>query len=166
MIGVAWPQLLTSVVSFTILVILLYRFLYTPLSKMMSERSQKIKDSLDAAEKAREEVADATDRIENDIREARHQAAGIINEARVSARKFAEQENERTRQQVQDTLTKAQSEIERQKVAAIEEVRQEFGELAVIAAEKIIRTKIDRKSNQQLIESVLDDVVSQHDRNN
>ena len=165
-LGVSWPQLLTSIVSFAILIFLLYRFLYTPLSTMMRERTQKIRDSLDEAQKARAEVADASEQIEKDMQAARVEAANVVAEARAAAKKFTEQEHERTRKQVQATLAEAQTEIERQKVAAIEDVRREFGDLAVSAAEKIIRTKIDRKADQKLIGAVLDDVIADKDRNN
>jgi len=166
MIGIALPQLLTSLVSFAILLFLLYRFLYAPLSRMMRERSQKIKDSLEAADKARAEAADAGDKIEQDIKEARKQAAEIIADARVSAQKFAERENERARRQVEETLKEAQADMERQKATLVAEVRQEFSELALLAAERIVRAKLDRKTNQNLIESVLDEAARQRDNAN
>jgi len=166
MIGIALPQLLTSLVSFAILLFLLYRFLYAPLSRMMRERSQKIKDSLEAADKARAEAADAGDKIEQDIKEARKQAAEIIADARVSAQKFAERENERARRQVEETLKEAQADMERQKATLVAEVRQEFSELALLAAERIVRAKLDRKTNQNLIESVLDEAARQRDSAN
>ena len=90
MIGIALPQLITQIVSFLILMGVLYILLYKPLANMMRTRSEKIRAGLQAAEDAKQEVKDAEQRVEQEIQAARQQASGIISEAQAAAQKLTE----------------------------------------------------------------------------
>ena len=53
-LGINLPGLLTQLISFTVLMVVLYKFLYGPITRMLDERAERIKGSLEAADRARE----------------------------------------------------------------------------------------------------------------
>lgn len=157
---ISLPFLLTQLISFGILAFLLYRFLYKPLSKMMRERSAKISEGLNVAERARTEAAEASARTESELLSARKEAAEILTDARATAQKISTDEMTKTKQQIEDSLSKAQLEIQQERVAVMEELRREFGSLVMSAAEKVVRANLgDTKQNNELIKSTLDEAL-------
>lgn len=70
--------LIIQLITFAILVVLLYKYLYGPLRKIMDERRAKISDGLAAAERGKEELALAQKRAEQILRDAKDKAAEII----------------------------------------------------------------------------------------
>ena len=159
MIGIALPQLITQIVSFLILMGVLYIVLYKPLANMMRTRSEKIRAGLQAAEDARQEVKDAEQRVEQEIQAARQQASGIISEAQAAAQKLTEQEATRAQGQAANIIAKAEEEKQRLKDAAFEEVRQQFADLTVQATEKVLQAKIDKKANAAIIDATLEEAL-------
>ena len=70
-IGINLPGLVTQLVSFLILFFILSKLLYGPISKALDERSTRIKESLEAAERAQQDAASSAERVEQEIAEAR-----------------------------------------------------------------------------------------------
>ena len=91
-LGISISQLLTQVISFLILFFLLYKLAYGPLIKMLDSRSDKIKESLDAAEKAKDSVKESEDRIEKELANARQEGQKLISDAREAAERIRNQE--------------------------------------------------------------------------
>ncbi len=154
-LGITLQQLLTQLVSFLILLFLLYKLAYAPIVGMLDSRAQKIKESLETAEAARLEAVSSAERVESEISVARQEGQKIITDAREAALKLREQEQNRAREEVETMLNRARSEIVREKDAAVEEVRKEFAGLAVTAAERIVERSLDDKSHSGLIDAVL-----------
>src|SRR4029077_17308496 len=80
--GVDWPHLLSQVISFSIVCILLYRFAYKPILKMLEERRQQIAQGLANTEKIRVELAETEAQRQQVLLQADAQATRLIEEAR------------------------------------------------------------------------------------
>ena len=160
-LGITLQQLLTQLVSFLILFFLLYKLAYGPIVGMLDSRSQKIKDSLEAAETARLEAESSAEKVEAEIASARQDGQKIVAEARDAASKFREQEQGRAREEVEAMLGRARIEIAREKDATVEEVRKEFAALAIAAAERIVEGSLDAKAHSTLIDRVLEEGLSE-----
>ena len=158
-LGINLPGLVTQLVSFAILFAVLWMLLYKPISKAMGDRSKKIQDSLEAADKAREEVNSSKEAMEKQIAESRAEGQKMIANAKDIADKFKEEELAKAREEINAEKQRAEADIQRERDAAIEDVRQQFADLAVNAAERIIHRSLDAKTHQSLIEEVLDDGV-------
>lgn len=156
-LGITVQQLLTQLVSFLVLFFLLYKLAYNPIVGMLDARSQKIKKSLEAAEAARVEAASSANKVETEIAAARQEGQGIVAEAREAASKLRDQEQVRGREEVESMLDRARIDIEREKDAAIEDVRKEFAGLAITAAEQIVQGSLDRNDHSDLIDKVLEE---------
>jgi F-type H+-transporting ATPase subunit b len=156
-LGVNLPTLIVYIVNFLILLGILYVFAYKPLLRAMDQRSERIRESLAAADRAREEAASSRAAIEEQLNEARREGQRLLDQAREAADRYREEEMGRARQDVDAFIERARSDIQRERDAAIEEVRVSFGDLAITAAERVIRRSLDRRAHQDLIAQVLEE---------
>ena len=154
-LGISISQLLTQVISFLILFFLLYKLAYGPLIKMLDSRSSKIKESLDAAEKAKDSVIESENRIEKELTNARQEGQQLISDAREAAERIRDQEIVKAKKDAEDLINKAKSEIILEKETAIENLRKDFADLSIIAAEKIIKKNINKNDHETLINEVI-----------
>ena len=81
-LGLHLPQLIAQIVGFLVLLFILSKLLYKPLLKIIDERSAKIKESLEAAESAKEQAAASQEQMQEDIRKAREEGQQMIAQAR------------------------------------------------------------------------------------
>ena len=107
-LGINLPGLITQLVSFSILFAVLWMVLYKPISKAMGDRSKKIQDSLEAADKAQAEANSSREAMEKQIADSRAEGQKMIANAKDIADRFKEEE-----------LAKAREEIKAEKLANI-----------------------------------------------
>ena len=156
-LGIDLSRLLTFLVGFTIIAVFLRMFLYGPITRMLDQRADRIRDSLEAAENARAEAASSAERVEQELANARREGQELIAEARDAASRMRDQEAERTRAQAEEILDRAREEIRRERAAAVEEVRREFAGIAILAAERIVEQSLDEDAHRELIDRVLEE---------
>lgn len=156
-LGIDPALLIAYVINFAILLLLLRLFLYRPILKMLNERRQKIQESLEQADKVRQEAEIQQAEFQRELEEARktsqEAAARAAQETEkmreailVEARKEAEQIREQARQQI---------DVERQQTVA--ELQQEVADLAVQLTRKVIgeTVAVDEQAQRQLIQQFL-----------
>ena len=156
-LGINLPGLITQVVSFVILFAVLSRLLYKPIVGMLDQRANRIKESLETAERVRAEAAQSQQDMHKQLEEARTEGQQLINQAREVADRFREEELAKARQEIQAERERAQANIERERDAAIEELRREFAGLAITAAERVIQRSVDEPAHRDLIEKTLEE---------
>jgi len=159
-LGINLPGLITQIVSFVILFVILSKLLYKPLVSLLDQRAEKITAGLEAAERAKEEASKSEDSIRLQLEEARSEGQRLIAQARDTADKLREEEIVKVKDEIEAERVRAQANIERERDAAIEELRREFGGLAISAAEKVVKSSLDAAKNKELIESVLEENVA------
>ena len=156
-LGFNIPSLIAYLVNFIILLGILFLFAYKPVLKALDARSERIRESLEAADRARDEAATSRAAIEEQVNEARRQGQQMLDQAREAADRFREEEMARARQEAQNFADRARSDIQRERDAAVAEVRANFGDLAITAAERVIRRSLDRQAHQELVAQVLEE---------
>jgi F-type H+-transporting ATPase subunit b len=144
-----------TIATFLILVALLAKFAWRPLLAALEQRQQTIRQSLDDARKAREELqrvqADAT-RILN---EARAQADSIISSTREDANRLREELRQKAQAEASGMVKNAERQIELETARALQTIRQEAVELSVAVASKLLQRNITRDDNDRLIDDTL-----------
>ena len=160
-LGINLPGLLTQIVSFLVLFVVLYKVLYGPLTRMLDERSKRINEGLEAAERAREEATSSAERIEEELATARSEGQRLVAEARDAAGVWRREQEARVRDEMDEMLSRARAQIERERDAAIEAVRSRFSELAISAAERVIERSMDEETHREAIERVLEEGLSE-----
>ena len=159
-LGINLPGLVTQIISFGILFFILSKLLYKPLVSLMDQRAEKIREGLEASNIAREEAARSEEAIQEKLSEARVEGQKLVAEARETADRFREEEMARVRDDIELERVRAEANIQRERDAAIEDLRKEFAGLAISAAEKVVRTSLDEDGHKELIESVLEESTS------
>ena len=156
-LGVNLPSLIAYVLNFLILLGVLVFFAYRPLLRVLDQRSGRIQESLEAAERAQASAATSEAAVEAQLNEARQEGQQLLEQAREASERFRGEEMERAQQEAEAFVERARSDIQRERDAAIEEVRANFGDLAITAAERVIRRSLDRQAHQELIAQVLEE---------
>ncbi len=156
-LGCNIPSLIAYMVNFIILLGILFLFAYKPVLKALDARSERIRESLEAADRARDEAATSRTAIEEQINEARRQGQQMLDQAREAADRYREEEMARARQDALNFVLSARGDIQRERDAAVAEVRANFGDLAITAAERVIRRSLDRQAHQELVAQVLEE---------
>lgn len=164
-LGINLAGLLTHLISFVILVGLLTYLLYRPLLNVLDRRSDRIRESLEASQRAQEEAARSQEEMQEQLEAARAEGQQMIAQAREVADRFREEELARAREDIAAERTRAEANIQRERDAAIEELRREFAGLAVVAAERVIRRSLDDSDHSVLIEQVLEEGSQSASRN-
>ena len=160
-LGINLGNLIAFLVSFVILLVLLGLVAYKPIIKMLDERSARIKESVDQAERIKEESARAEETLKAQIEEGRKEGQAIVAQASQIAERVKEEARAEAKQEAGSLIDKARVEIERERVESINQLRKEFVDLAILAAEKVINESLDRKAHQRLIEEVLEESTGQ-----
>jgi F-type H+-transporting ATPase subunit b len=80
-----------------------------------------------------------------------------MNQAAQTAEKLKEEARAEARQKAEALIAKARIEIDREREESVNQLRQEFADLAILAAEKVIGQSLDKKAHQQLIDKVLEE---------
>jgi len=84
----------------------------------------------------------------------------LLDQAKEASDRFKEDEMERARQEAAAFVERARADIVRERDAAIIELREGFGDLAITAAERVISRSLDRQAHQDLITEVLEETES------
>ena len=123
----------------------------------MDQRADRIRESLEAADLARQEAASSQEVIQEQINEARREGQRIMDQTREAADRFRTGEMDKARQEAEACVERAKADIARERDTAIQEVRTSFGDLAITAAERVIRSSLDRTAHESLITQVLEE---------
>lgn len=150
--------LLVQMVNFLILIVLLQRFLYKPLTQFLATRADGIKRSLEEAKAAREAAAKAQQEYEARIAATRREAAAL----RESAVREVEEERQRllkmSRDEAARLLTEAKAQIEQEVKRAKAELRAEVVGLSLGVAERLIGRSLTTDDDRRLAEQVVQEI--------
>ena len=152
--------LATQIVNFLILLLILYFFAYKPVMKMLDERSRKIRESMDEVQKVKEQAAQTEEEFKKKIDAASKEGQEVIARAMRTGEEARQRAQLEAKQEAQGLVEKARVEIQRERDETISELRQEFADLTVVAAEKVIGKSLDKNAHRQIIDQVLDESLN------
>ena len=156
-LGINGPSLIAYLINFVLLLGILTLFAYKPLLRVLDQRTERIRESLEAADRARQEAASSQQVIEDQLNEARREGQRLLEQAREAAARYQEEQMAQARREAETFVERARSDIQRERDAAVQEVRANFGDLAITAAERVIRRSLDRQAHEELISQVLEE---------
>ena len=154
-LGVDPVSLLVYGVNFAVLLAILYLVAYKPILGMLDQRAKRIRESLEEADRVRQEAQQRQTEMQRTLDEGRQASQQVLAEARQMAERFRQEELERARRDAERLVERARADIQQERDVAVDQVRREFGMLAVTAAERIIHRSVDAQVHQDLIDQVL-----------
>jgi F-type H+-transporting ATPase subunit b len=147
--------MLWTLVAFGITVVLLSRLVFPRISEALAKRQKAIEDSIESAQRTREEAEKLLDEYRQRLAEARAQSDEIVQRARQAAETHERESKEHGRQLAADAAARAARDIEAATARALQELRKEVADLTVLATEKVTRKVLDSSDQKRLVEEAL-----------
>jgi len=151
-------ELIWGSVAFLLLFAILARVGYPALKKGMDNRAEKIRTSIDEAERARGDAQRILEEYQGQLADARSESARIIEEARQAADRLRQDLKRQAETEVGELRARAQEDIQAQVQRAMADLQSRVGELAIELAEKVVERSLDRETNMALIENYINQV--------
>jgi F-type H+-transporting ATPase subunit b len=134
---------------FFMLFFLLWKYAWGPIMKAVKSREDTIRNALDSAEKAREEMKVLQADNEIILRKAREERDKIIRDARTATERMLTEAKEKSQSEADAMVKRAKELIEREKNSAIAEVKREVAGLAIEVASKVVSETLKNDAEQQ-----------------
>lgn len=147
--------LIAQMVNFSIVLFVLYKFAYGPLTKVMADRTERIEKGLKDAETANKKLLETEEREKEILGKARKEAQAIIESAGLSAEKNKEDILNEAKRRSEEIVANTQKQLEAEKVKMIGEIKSEIADLVVAATGKVIDEKMDKKKDEEIIEKAI-----------
>ena len=154
-LGINLPSLLWHTINFLVLIALLWRFLYKPVIRMLDERSNRIKESMERAETIKEQLARTNEETRLALESARKEAQALADQASQIGEQIKAQARRDAQAEADKILERARQQIEQERRQAVAEARQEMANLVVMAAGKVLGRQLDDRAQHQLVEEFL-----------
>lgn len=145
-----------EVVSFAILFFILYKFAFPGILAVLEEREKKIRDSLDQAERHRSEAERKLKDYEAKLNAASKEAEGILAAAKERAQRLLDENEQRLMQEAERIKGDATREIEHERRKAVQEIRTQTTDIALMVAEKVVQRSLNDADHRRLADEALD----------
>ncbi len=146
-------------ISFLCVLFILGKFAWPMILKSLKEREQSIAEALNAAKKAKEEMAALKDDSEILLRQARAERDLMLKEARDAKDAIIAEAKLKAQTEGSKLIAQAQEAINNQKMAAITELKNSVASMSIEIAEKILRQELSRDEKQRsLMQTLMDDI--------
>jgi F-type H+-transporting ATPase subunit b len=150
-----------QVVIFVGLIFLLKKFAWKPILDAVNEREQGIKNALESAESARNEMQNLQADNQRILQEARAERDAMLKDAREMKEKMVADAKNEAQEQGQKMIDQAKAAIESEKNAAMADLKSQVATLSLSIAEKILKDELSNKESQtKLVDQLLGDVPS------
>lgn len=136
-------------ITFVTVLLLLKKFAWKPILKMIKEREESIDNALKSAEKAKAEMLQLQSNNERILQEARNERDAMLKEAREIKEKMISEAKGQAKAEGDKLLAAARETIQNEKMAAITELKNQVALLSVEVAEKILRRELAAENKQK-----------------
>jgi len=154
-LGINPALLVVFIINFIILFVLLRLFLYTPVMKVLDERAKRTKEAIELADATKKEFEQAKEEVQKQIEKGRQEGQAIITQALQTAERLKEESRTEAAKQAQVIIDRTRSELGAERDKIIGDLRREFVDISIAAAEKVIKETLDREKHRKLIEETL-----------
>ena len=144
-----------TILTFLVLLALLAKFAWRPLLAALETRQEAIKKSLDDAEKAKQELARLQQESAKIIEQGRIEADLILTKTRSDAERLREDLKVKAKEEADAKVRNAEQQIQLQTRQALQDIRQEVANVAVMVASKLIERNLAKEDNDRLITETL-----------
>ncbi|MBV9661023.1 MAG: F0F1 ATP synthase subunit B [Acidimicrobiales bacterium] len=148
-----------ELVAFLLVVFILARYILPPINKVMDERQTTIRQALADAEEAKRRHEEAEAEYSRLVNEGRTQARAVVDEANRMAEQARRERREQADREYDMRVAQASADIEAQARRASEQLREQTADLAIAAAEKVLREGIDRSAQRSLVDRTIEELV-------
>lgn len=144
-----------GIIAFLIVFFILWKKLFPPIVAALDKREQSIRDSLEAAERAKDEAQALIARHEDQLEKARAESRAIIEEGKADAEKVKQGIIDSAGKEAKDISDRARRDIELAKKSAVDDLYRQASKLSFEIAEKVIEKNLSPQDHQGLVDSCI-----------
>ncbi len=146
-----------TTVVFVLLVLLLKKYAWKPILTAVEKRNETIKEALESAEKAKQEMESLTANNEKIITEAKKERDSLLKEAREIKKQIIFEAKEQANTEAEKIITTAKDQITNEKLKALTELKNQVAKLAIEMTEKVIGSEfVNEETQKKYVNSVLE----------
>ena len=146
---------LFTVILFAIFALVLGKFAWKPLLQMIEEREKTVRDQVQGAEKAQTDAQALLNQRQDMLNDATREREEMLARATQEADHIKAELVSKARADAEQILAKAKAQIEQEKNKAIHELRTQVADLAMMAAEKIVRSSLTPEAQRKLVDETI-----------
>ncbi len=151
---------LWTILTFLVLLALLAKFAWKPLLGVLDQRQEMIRQSLDDAEKAKQELEQLQQKSKEILSEARAEAQSIVAKSRTEAERLKAEIREKAKAEADSILSNAEKQIQLETEKAISQIHSDVADLSHLVASKLIGRNLSKEDDEALIEESLKQIGS------
>ena len=155
-LGINLKDLIFAVANFLILVLILGKFLYKPFLGILEKRKQTIEDAFTNAEATNRKADEKYEAYTKKLARAEAESRELLKNARLKADDHANMIVAEAQAEAARIKLQAEKEAVREKEKALREVREQIGQLAILAAEQILEKEVAAEGQEEIIDRVLE----------
>jgi F-type H+-transporting ATPase subunit b len=163
-LGINGWAFISQLVSFIIVLFVLGKWMLPIVQRTLEQRQNLIREGIENAEKAKQDLAEATKNAEQIIQEARRQANETIEAATRNANRIAQQIEVDARERAEKLVQQNEARIQQEASRARMELSRAVINLSINAASRVIERSVDNKDNRRLVQEFV--TTSDQARNN
>jgi len=156
-LGINGWQFLAQLVNFSIVLFVMWKWVYTPLLKLMDARAKEIADGLTNAKKAEQRLADASDEKERLLKEARAEAHVLLEDVKAKAEGVRQEKLKIAMTEIEKHIADAKVQIKGERDVAAASLKREVAGLVVAATGKVAAS-MDEKQRKELAAKAVEDL--------
>jgi F-type H+-transporting ATPase subunit b len=153
-----------EILSFAILFFVLYKYAFPGILSALEEREKKIKDSLDEAERHRSEAEQKLKEYEAKLNTAAKEAEGILAATKERAQRLMEENEQRMTVEAERIRGDATREIDQERRKAIQDIRTQTTEMALMVAEKVVQRSLNEADHRKFADDALEALSKSYQR--
>ena len=158
LVSPALGLMIWTLIAFGATLWVLSRVALPRIGEALEKRANAIRDSIDAADRQRQEADHLLQEYRERLKEAREQAEDIVARARKAAEAAEAEATAAGRQKREELVAAARRDIEMETRRSLERIRKEVADLTVLATEKVTRKTLDADDHRRLIDEALKEV--------
>lgn len=149
-------HVIATILNLLILTLIIKKFLFKPVKKILAERQNQVDDiyktANEAAKKAEEDKKLYSEKLES----ARDEAESIVKSAKQRADRLGDEIVDDAKKRAADTMKKAEDDIALERKKAMNELKNEISEISVQIAESVVGREISEEDHREMIDSFID----------
>ena len=158
LISVVPGLMVWTIIAFGLTFVLLRRFAFGPVQRIIDQRRDRIREALDEADKARQESRQLRELTAKEREQAKADREQILEESRRQAQALYEQARQKADDDLRERLAKNQEELEAENRRMQEQIRRDVVELTLLAAEKVTGKALDADDQRRLIDETIEEL--------
>jgi len=146
---------LWTAITFLLLLVVLSKFAWGPIVKMLNERESTIREAIESAKKERAEAEKLMAEQKAALATATREAAELAKRNQAEVETLRQELTAKARKEADELVASARKQIVEEKTKAMSELRGAVADLAIEAAAKLVKANLDDRAQRQLVEDYL-----------